>query len=38
LKKIDENCIDELSPPERDIFRKTGGVCLTLEKHERVVE
>ena len=38
LNKINENCVDGLSPPERDIFMKTGGVCLTLEKYKKVTD
>ena len=38
LNKIDEKSVDVLSPPERDFFMKTGGVCLTLEKHKMVID
>jgi len=35
LNKIDENGINGLLPYEKDIFMKTGGVCLTLKKCTR---
>lgn len=34
LKNIDENVLNRFSPYEKDIFMKTGGVCLTLKKRK----